>query len=387
VKKKILAIMAAIAVIGVACVQVIPAIAQTNNPIDHVVINPSSTTLEMGFTQKFSAQAYDVNDQPVSNVNYYWMVTKGGGIITETGVNTANFTAGNVAGVFNNTVQVIAVKDSLSKVAKADVTVTGTPGAFHHVTITPATATVAPGGTKQFNAQAYDVNNVALSGFVYTWGVINGGGSINATSGLFNAGTTVGVFNDTVQVTASKANTNYGIDKATVVVKQNVTPSPTPRIDRNRLMKMFNCYLKNFNFDDFLGGQWQVKDDGVVKTIKVIPGIVQATPTPSATSITIMPNGQTVTSAFTLPQNTVIRPKGATFAAKDKVVVVTVNDQVVMVIKVAPAITNQIPPGLRKQDDDKREGKRIPPGWSKGNKTGWSSVDNENNHESEEDGD
>jgi hypothetical protein len=366
VKRKILAIIAAIAVIGVACFQVIPAVAQSNNTLDHVVITPASSILPVNGIQPFSAQAYNSENQTLSGITYQWMVTSGGGTIDTSGL----FTAGKIPGIYINTVTVFAIQGNNAKIATANVTVNAAlPGDLHHVKVTPVIATLVPGGTQQFTAQIFDNVNVAVTGFTYTWYVVNGSGTISS-NGLFTAGTTSGRFVDTIQVVATNGPVNV-IGKATVVVKQGVTPTPAPRIDRNRLMGMFNCYLKNFGFDDFLGGQWQVKDDGVVKTIKVIPGIVQETPAPSTTSITIKPNGQDTTITFILTSDTVIQPKGAEFIADERVVVVTVNDQVVLVVKAAPANAERLPPGLRKQDDDKRIGKDTPPGWFKGLKKGW----------------
>jgi hypothetical protein len=367
-KRKILAIIAGIAIIGVTCFQVIPAFAQSTNSLDHVVITPVSTTLPVSGIQLFSAQAYDSENQALSGITYHWMVISGGGMIDTSGL----FTAGNIPGTYINTVTVFAVQGTNVKIATANVTVTAALlGDFHHVKVTPVTTTLVPGSTQQFTAQACDENNVAITGFTYTWYVVNGGGSFSVSkSGLFTADTIIGEYVDTVQVVATNGSIN-GVGKATVVVKQDVTPTPTPRVDRNRLMGMFNCYLKNFGFDDFLGGQWQVKDDGVVKTIKVVPGIVQATPAPSTTSITIKPNGQETPITFTLTSDTVIQPKNIIFTADDRVVVVTVNDQVVLVMKAAPADAERLPPGLRKHGDDKRFGKDTPPGWSKGLKNGW----------------
>jgi hypothetical protein len=56
--------------------------------------------------------------------------------------------------------------------------------------VTPATATVASGGTQQFTP--FDTNGVAMLATAVTWSV-SGGGTIDAT-GLFTAGTTAGTF-------------------------------------------------------------------------------------------------------------------------------------------------------------------------------------------------
>lgn len=93
-KKKILIALGSVALVGVALFQVIPALADTPNPLNHVVISPTTTTLPVGGLQQFTAQAYDNGNQAVSNVTYFWLVTAGGGSINPTGA-TALFTAGN----------------------------------------------------------------------------------------------------------------------------------------------------------------------------------------------------------------------------------------------------------------------------------------------------
>jgi len=86
-----------------------------------------------------------------------------------------------------------------------------------NVVISPVTATVPVGGTKQFTAVGRDANNVTVDNVSYTWAVVAGGGTINST-GLFTAGNTPGTYPNTVQVTAVKD----GIVRtanATVIIK------------------------------------------------------------------------------------------------------------------------------------------------------------------------
>ncbi len=377
-KKKIIGVLIAVALLGVALFQAVPALADAANPIDHIQITPTGATLAVGGTQQFSAQAYDAGNQPVSNVNYFWMVVVGGGTINTTGL----FTAGSVAGTYNNTVQVVAVQGSITKLANATVTVTGTAGPLDYILVIPASTTVAPGSVQQFTAQGYDVSNIAITGLTYTWSVVAGGGTISNT-GLFTAGTATGTFTSTVQASATQdAVTKTGT--GTVIVATTPAPATTPKLDVKKLVRMFNGYLNSAGFDSFLGGQWQVKNGTGIDTIKVVPGVVQ---TASATSLTVMPNGQTTAVTFTLTFDTVIQPKDTTLAANDKVVVVTVNDQVNMVVKITPRTSEDTPPGLRKQGDDKREGKNTPPGWFKGKKAGWSDKSSNNENESESDND
>jgi hypothetical protein len=85
VKKKILAAVLAVAIVGGALVWAIPALAQTTGPLDHVVISPGSALLSVGGVQQFTAQGLDSNNQTAANVSYFWMVTSGGGVINSQG--------------------------------------------------------------------------------------------------------------------------------------------------------------------------------------------------------------------------------------------------------------------------------------------------------------
>ena len=65
------------------------------------------------------------------------------------------------------------------------------------IAITPAEATLDPGGTQQFTAQAYDSLGHSIPGLAYAWSVANGGGTIDG-NGLFTAGTIAGEYPATV---------------------------------------------------------------------------------------------------------------------------------------------------------------------------------------------
>ncbi len=61
--------------------------------------------------------------------------------------------------------------------------------ALDHITLTPASPSVAAGATQTYSAQGYDTGNNAISGLTYTWSLTNAAaGSINS-SGVFTAGT------------------------------------------------------------------------------------------------------------------------------------------------------------------------------------------------------
>jgi hypothetical protein len=243
-----------------------------------------------------------------------------------------------------------------------------TNGNLDHVVVTPSSTSLAVGGTQQFSAQAYDSNNTAVPGLTYNWLVVNGGGAISST-GLFTAGNTAAAFANTVQVQAVQ-----GANNRVAFASVNVTSGSTSAsaLSAKKLVSLLDASLRSVGFDNLLSAQLVVKQGTANVTVNVIPGLVTAV---NGTSLTVTPNGQTAPVSFTLPSASVVQPSGSQIAVNDKVVVVTLNDQVTIVLKVtAPAASNSInsiPPGLEKKDNSSGNNKSIPPGWSRGNKAGW----------------
>ena len=369
-KKKIIAILLAVVLLTVG-LSAIPVMADAaNGQMTHVKLTPEKVALVTNTTQQFTVQAYDNNDQPVTNVNYFWVVAEGGGSIDATGL----FTAGST----NATVEVIAVQGKIIKPVTAKVTVEATLGTLDHVKITPATANILPStGTQQFTAQGYDALGVTVSVPSYVWTSTGTGstgtGSIDG-SGKFTAGPITGAV--TVTATAQPSGIHGTV---TVNVTTNPSPTTTPTTAGNHrkssLFSIFKRYLKNIGSDNFMGGQWQVKNSsGNIDTYNLFSGVVQ---TVSGTTLNITPNGQPAAD-FTLATNAVIQPKGTVFVANDKVIVLTVNGQITMISKITADSTTQLPPGLKKNNDN-RQGKDTPPGWTHGKKTGWNKDSNGDN--------
>jgi hypothetical protein len=149
---------------------------------------------------------------------------------------------------------------------------------------------------------------------------------------------------------------------------------------------MFKRYLKGIGSDNFLGGTWQVKNSsGTTDTHNLISGVVQTVSSTTPITLTVLPNGQTTAVPCTITTTTVIQPKDAVFAANDKVIILTVNNQVTMISKITADSTTQLPPGLNKNNDN-RQGKDTPPGWSQGKKTGWNKDSSNNGNGSESNG-
>jgi len=201
----------------------------TAGPLATITVTPNPATLTPGGVQQFTAVGRDANGNVVA-ITPVWSVAAGGGtIVAGTGV----FTAGGTAGTFTNTV--VATSGTLSGRA----TVIVTAGALATITVTPNPASMLPNATQQFTAVGRDASNNVVP-ITPVWSVVNGGGSINAGTGLFTAGAATGNFPNTVMATSGAISGN-----ATVIV--TLTPPigpPAPIVN-----------LRTAAFDGIIAGQ------------------------------------------------------------------------------------------------------------------------------------
>ncbi len=179
-------------------------------PLATIVVTPNPATMAINATQQFTAVGRDANNNIVP-MTPVWSVTAGGGTIN---ASSGLFTAGTTTGTFPNTVR--ATSGTLFGTATVNVTA----GPLASLTVTPDPATMPTGGTQQFTAVGRDAGGNIVP-ITPTWSVVNGGGTINASSGLFTAGATPGTYLNTVRATSGTLS-----DNATVIVTSSTPPAP-----------------------------------------------------------------------------------------------------------------------------------------------------------------
>ncbi len=184
-------------------------------PLATIVVAPNPT-LPIGGTQQFTATGRDAGNNVVA-ITPTWTVVAGGGTINPTGL----FTAGNTTGVFTATVR--AASGALSGTAN----VTVVAGTLATITVTPNPDTTVVLGTQAFVAVGRDAGNNVVT-ITPVWSVQAGGGTINAGTGLFTAGGTLGTFNNTVRATSG---TIFGNATVTVIAGALATITVTPNPD------------------------------------------------------------------------------------------------------------------------------------------------------------
>jgi len=227
-------------------------------PPVQVTVSPTSATLKSGAQQAFTATI-----SGSSNTAVTWSAT--GGTITPAGVYTAGAAAGNFS------VTAASVADS-TKTASALVTITAPPSPppTVQIAVSPATATLQPGGTQQFSAAVTGGSNTAV-----TWTAT--GGAISS-SGLYTAGQSPGSFS----VTATSAADTAKTATAGVSILSGNLP-PIPREDDGPYV-VIDTPASGMHFT-------------APATIRIYADPVDPTaPDPDAQTVTFLLNGQPVAS-------------------------------------------------------------------------------------------
>jgi hypothetical protein len=184
-------------------------------PLATITVTPNPQTLAIGATQTFTAVGRDASGNVVSIVPSWAVVAGGGSINPSSGL----FTAGQTAGTFANTVR--ASVGTIAGVA----TVTVTAGPLASITVTPNPATMGTGASQQFTAVGADAGGNAVA-ITPVWSVANGGGTIDASSGRFTAGSTAGTFSNTVRATSGTISGAATVNVTATLATITVTPDP-----------------------------------------------------------------------------------------------------------------------------------------------------------------
>jgi uncharacterized protein (TIGR03437 family) len=186
-----------------------------------VTITPTSSSVAVGQTTQFTAQAFDQFGRPLTNVTITFAssdtnVATVDAVTTDpaTGIATATVTGRNVgiaqitASATDGTTTVMSTPATLN--------VTAVPVSITRVEVAPASATINRGQTQQFTATAFDANNQPVPGVTFTWASSN-----TAVATVDQNGLATGVGIGTVNITASTSDGSGGTvsGQATLTVR------------------------------------------------------------------------------------------------------------------------------------------------------------------------
>jgi hypothetical protein len=139
-----------------------------------ITISPPTSSVSVGQTTQFTAQARDQFDRPMTNVtitfasdNTTVATIDGVTMDATTGVATATVT-GRSEGTAHITAQATDGTTTVTS-SQATLTVHPIPAVVTRVEVSPQSATINRGQTQQFTATAFDQNNQAIAGATFSW--------------------------------------------------------------------------------------------------------------------------------------------------------------------------------------------------------------------------
>ena len=158
---------------------------------------------------------------------YSWSVKSGPSGVSftnDTVTSTGDTITANFAQAGSYTFQVtVTDSEGASSTATVDVTVNQT---LTSITVSPASATVADGTTKQFSAKAYDqFGNAMTTQPTFTWSLASGGTNIDPNTGLYTAPSGTGT--DIVQATAGTVTGTASVTYAQPPTITSISANPS----------------------------------------------------------------------------------------------------------------------------------------------------------------
>ena len=167
-------------------------------PLDHILIEPATSTMEVATAQLFTVTALDQFDNPISGLALAFRTDERAGIVDDAG----RFTAGQKTGSFRNAVIAEVTEGSIIETISADVAIA--PGPIDRVTITAAGSPAEVTKSQKFDAQAFDQFANPIPGLTYTFQSASQVGVID-NNGRFTAGTVAGTFGNAVTTRVTQA--------------------------------------------------------------------------------------------------------------------------------------------------------------------------------------
>ena len=184
--------------------------------VDRVSVSPSSASIEEGETRRFTATAYESDGTVIPGKTFSW-TSSNRSVAT---VSPSSGSSTTARGVNAGSTTIRASVDGKSDTAR--LTVTEPPPVVDRVSVSPSTASIEEGETRQFTATAYESDNTVISGKTFAWtSSTTSVATISPSSGT--ATTATGVSAGSTTITASVDGKS---DTATLTVTAPPPPPP-----------------------------------------------------------------------------------------------------------------------------------------------------------------
>ena len=203
----------------------------TGVPVASVSVSPDTATIFSNTTKQLTATARDASGNAL-----------GGREITWTSDNTAAATvssSGLVRGGTGGLANITATCEGKS--GSARIVVVGAP--VVSVSVTPASATFAPGATKQLTATPRDASGNTLAGRIITWGSDNPAAAMVSSSGLVS-GVADGTANVTATCEGKSGSSAITITTDPVTLLPNLVRNPSFEVDASGWGTFYNSTIE-----------------------------------------------------------------------------------------------------------------------------------------------
>ncbi len=183
-------------------------------PISHVEVSPSSTTVEAGGQQQFTARAFDDAGNEVSGVIFTWQSSNAAAATVDKNGLANALSAGST--------QIRATGRRIQSSA-ATLTVNPATPVLTSVAIAPATATSHVGETQQFTAQAKDQFGQNIGGVTIEFSSNNSAvATVDMVRGTSDTGsvtaTVTGRASGTIQIAATASNASTSVSSSAAIL-------------------------------------------------------------------------------------------------------------------------------------------------------------------------
>jgi parallel beta-helix repeat protein len=171
----------------------------TAGALDHLVLSPASATITAGGSQAYTAEGRDQYDNSLGDVTSTTTFS-----IAPDGSCTAATCTASAAGAHT----VTGMKSGHTGTASVQVN----PAVVDHIVISPASATIAAGGTQTYTAEGFDVSNNSLGDVTAftTFSIAPDGGCIGASCTATTAGPHTVTGNDGGKTNSASLTVNAG---------------------------------------------------------------------------------------------------------------------------------------------------------------------------------
>jgi parallel beta-helix repeat protein len=167
-------------------------------PLDHLALSPASATIASGGSQAYTAQGRDQYNNPLGDLTSSTTFT-----IAPDGSCAAAVCSATTAGAHTVTGTAVGATGTASLQVGA--------GSLDHITISPATATIASGGSQAYTAQGFDAANNLIGDVTAntTFTISPDGSCTGATCTAINGGTHTVTGTDAGKTATARLSVSY----------------------------------------------------------------------------------------------------------------------------------------------------------------------------------